>query len=86
MKLFHSYLKKCKKIARDNKVKIKRLSECLHLHQIFSRVSGAREYSGIMMSFISRLPMNYGSRDESTRGMRRMAQDVADMVSFPLKQ
>ena len=51
MKLFRSYLKKCIKISRDNKM------TSLLLHRIFRKASvNWRSFPRIMMSCTSRLP------------------------------
>ncbi len=79
MKLFRSYLKKCKKIARDNKMKIKIIGDVsAFAPDIQQSILELEEYSRDYDELYFQIAMNYGSRDEITRGMRRMAQDVAD--------
>ena len=79
MKLFRSYLKKCKKIARDNKMKIKIIGDVsAFAPDIQKSILELEEYSRDYDELYFQIAMNYGSRDEITRGMRRMAQDVAD--------
>ncbi len=79
MKLFRSYLKKCKKIARDNKMKIKIIGDVsAFAPDIQLSILELEEYSRDYDELYFQIAMNYGSRDEITRGMRRMAQDVAD--------
>ena len=79
MKLFRSYLKKCKKIARDNKMKIKIIGDpSAFAPDIQQSILELEEYSRDYDELYFQIAMNYGSRDEITRGMRRMAQDVAD--------
>ncbi len=79
MKLFRSYLKRCKKIARDNKMKIKIIGDVsAFAPDIQQSILELEEYSRDYDELYFQIAMNYGSRDEITRGMRRMAQDVAD--------
>ena len=79
MKLFRSYLKKCKKIARDNKMKIKIIGDIsAFAPDIQQSILELEEYSRDYDELYFQIAMNYGSRDEITRGMKKMAQDVAD--------
>ena len=79
MKLFRSYLKRCKKIAKDNKMKIKIIGDVsAFAPDIQQSILELEEYSRDYDELYFQIAMNYGSRDEITRGMRRMAQDVAD--------
>ena len=77
MKLFRSYLKKCIKISRDNKMKIKIIGDIsAFAPDIQESIRKLEEFS--KDELYCHIAMNYGSRDEITRGMRKMAQDVAD--------
>ena len=79
MKLFRSYLKKCIKISRDNKMKIKIIGDIsAFAPDIQESIRELEEFSKDYDELYFQIAMNYGSRDEITRGMRRMAQDVAD--------
>ena len=79
MKLFRSYLKKCIKISRDNKMKIKIIGDIsAFAPDIQESISKLEEFSKDYDELYFQIAMNYGSRDEITRGMRKMAQDVAD--------
>ena len=79
MKLFRSYLKKCIKISRDNKMKIKIIGDmCAFAPDIQESIRKLEEFSKDYDELYFQIAMNYGSRDEITRGMRKMAQDVAD--------
>ena len=79
MKLFRSYLKKCIKISRDNKMKIKIIGDIsAFAPDIQERIRKLEEFSKDYDELYFQIAMNYGSRDEITRGMRKMAQDVAD--------
>ena len=79
MKLFRSYLKKCIKISRDNKMKIKIIGDIsAFAPDIQESIRKLEEFSKDYDELYFLIAMNYGSRDEITRGMRKMAQDVAD--------
>ena len=79
MKLFRGYLKKCIKISRDNKMKIKIIGDIsAFAPDIQESIRKLEEFSKDYDELYFQIAMNYGSRDEITRGMRRMAQDVAD--------
>lgn len=79
MKLFRSYLKKCIKISRDNKMKIKIIGDIsAFAPDIQKSIRKLEEFSKDYDELYFQIAMNYGSRDEITRGMRKMAQDVAD--------
>ena len=79
MKLFRSYLKKCIKISKDNKMKIKIIGDVsAFAPDIQESIRKLEEFSKDYDELYFQIAMYYGSRDEITRGMRRMAQDVAD--------
>ena len=79
MKLFRSSLKKCIKISRDNKMKIKIIGDIsAFAPDIQESIRKLEEFSKDYDELYFQIAMNYGSRDEITRGMRKMAQDVAD--------
>ena len=79
MKLFRSYLKKCIKISRDNTLKIKIIGDIsAFAPDIQESIRKLEEFSKDYDELYFQIAMNYGSRDEITRGMRKMAQDVAD--------
>ena len=79
MKLFRSYLKKCIKISRDNKMKIKIIGDIsAFAPDIQESIRKLEEFSKDYDELYFQLALNYGSRDEITRGMRKLAQDAAD--------
>ena len=84
MKLFRSYLKKCIKISRDNKMKIKIIGDIsAFAPDIQESIRKLEEFSKDYDELYFQIAMNYGSRDEITRGMNKMAQDVADGNLLP---
>lgn len=73
MKLFRSYLKKCIKISRDNKMKIKIIGDIsAFAPDIQESIRKLEEFSKDYDELYFQIAMNYGSRDEITRGMRKM--------------
>nr|WP_295280911.1 isoprenyl transferase [uncultured Blautia sp.] len=84
MKLFRSYLKKCIKISRDNKMKIKIIGDIsAFAPDIQESIRKLEDFSKDYDELYFQIAMNYGSRDEITRGMKKMAQDVADGNLLP---
>jgi len=77
MKLFRSYTKTCLRLARDNNMRCRVLgdpsafAEDLQeaLRELVEKTQG---YTGLNFQ----LALNYGSRDEIVRGMRKLARDV----------
>ena len=79
MKLFRGYLKKCIKISKKNNMKMKVIGDITAFApDIQKSVRELEEYSKDFDGIYFQLALNYGSRDEITRGMRKLAQDAAD--------
>ena len=79
MKLFRSYLKKCLKISERNKIRVKIIGDISAFDQdIQEKIVQLEDFSKDYDELYFQIALNYGSRDEITRGMRRMAQDVAE--------
>ena len=79
MKLFRSYLKKCIKLADKNKMRVRVIGEISAFDQdIQDKIKILEEFSKDYDELYFQLALNYGSRDEITRGMRKLAQDAAD--------
>ena len=79
MKLFRSYLKKCIKLADKNKMRVRVIGEISAFDQdIQDKIKTLEEFSKDYHELYFQLALNYGSRDEITRGMRKLAQDAAD--------
>ena len=65
MKLFRSYLKKCIKISRDNKMKIKIIGDIsAFAPDIQESIRKLEEFSKDYDELYFQIAMNYGSRDE----------------------
>lgn len=78
MKLFRSYLKKCIKICERNQMRMRVIGDTTVFdadirESIRVLEESSRNYD--RMNF--QIALNYGSRDEITRGMRRLAEDAA---------
>lgn len=79
MKLFRNYLKKCIKIAERNKMRVRVIGDITAFDKdIQERITYLEEFSKQYGELHFQIALNYGSRDEITRGMRRLAQDAAE--------
>ena len=79
MKLFRSYLKKCIKLADKNKMRVRVIGEISAFDQdIQDSIEKLEEYSQKYDEIYFQIALNYGSRDEIIRGVRKLAQDAAD--------
>ena len=79
MKLFRSYLKKCIKISRDNKMKIKIIGDIsAFAPDIQESIRKLEEFSKDYDELYFQIAMNYGSRDEMIRAIRKIAKDCVD--------
>lgn len=79
MKLFRSYLKKCLKIAERNKMKVKIIGDVSAFDQdIQKKIKELEEFSRDYDELHFQIALNYGSRDEIVRGMKKMAQHVSE--------
>lgn len=79
MKLFRNYLKKCIKIAEKNKMRVRVIGEVTAFDKdIQERIAYLEEFSKKYDDLHFQIALNYGSRDEIARGMRRLAQDAAE--------
>ena len=87
MKLFRSYTKTCIKTARENNMKVRVLGDPTALaddlqESLKELVESSKNNTGLNFN----LAINYGSRDEIVRGVRKLAQDVADGRLAPSAQ
>lgn len=79
MKLFRNYLKKCIKIAEKNKMRVRVIGDITAFDKdIQERIAYLEEFSKKYNDLHFQIALNYGSRDEIARGMRRLAQDAAE--------
>lgn len=79
MKLFRNYLKKCIKISERNKMRVKVIGDITAFDpDIQDRIVQLEEFSKDYTELHFQIALNYGSRDEILRGVRKLAQDAID--------
>ena len=79
MKLLESYLKNCIKTADKNNMRVRVIGDTSRLTERFqNQIKELEEASAKNDGLNLQIAINYGSRDEMVRGMRRMCQDVLD--------
>lgn len=84
MKLFRSYLKKCMKSAEKNHMRVRVIGDpSAFAPDIQESIRRLEEFSKDYDEIFFQIALNYGSRDEITRGMRRLARDAADGKLVP---
>lgn len=77
MKLFRNYMKKCLKIARDNKMRVRVIGEpSVFDENLQARIRELEEYSSQFDELHFQIALNYGSRDEIKRAVQELARDV----------
>lgn len=78
MKLLESYLKNCIKTADKNNMRVRVIGDTMRLSERFQeRIRELEAASAKNDGLNLQIAINYGSRDEMTRAMRRMSEDVA---------
>ncbi|MCI5901843.1 MAG: isoprenyl transferase [Blautia sp.] len=86
MKLFRNYLKKCIRISEKNKMRVKVIGDIRAFDQdIQDKIRELEEFSKDYTELHFQIALNYGSRDEIVRGVRRLAQDAVDGKLDPQK-
>lgn len=79
MKLFRNYLKKCIKISEKNRMKVKVIGDIIAFDDdIQKKIVELEEFSKDYNELHFQIALNYGSRDEILRGVRKLAQDAVD--------
>ncbi len=79
MKLFRNYLKKCIKISEKNRMKVKVIGDITAFDDdIQKKIVELEEFSKDYDELHFQIALNYGSRDEILRGVRKLAQDAVD--------
>lgn len=79
MKLFRSYTKTCIRMARDNNMKVRILGDPAPLDKdlqesLVKLAESSKNNTGLNFQ----LAINYGSRDEIVRAVRRLAEDYKE--------
>ena len=78
MKLLESYLKNCIKTADKNNMRVRVIGDTTRLSERFQeRIRELEAASAKNDGLNLQIAINYGSRDQMTRAMRRMSEDVA---------
>ena len=76
MKLLNNYLKNCIKTARKNNLRVRVIGDISRLDEdMQKRITELEEESKSNTGLQFQIALNYGSRDDMVRAMRRMAQD-----------
>jgi undecaprenyl diphosphate synthase len=79
MKLLESYLKNCIKTAEKNDMRVRVIGDKTRLNKDFQRqIAELEEASAANQGLNLTIAINYGSRDEMVRAMRRMMSDCRD--------
>lgn len=77
MKLFRNYLKKCIKISEKNQMRVKIIGDISAFDEdIRQKIVELEEFSKDYTELHFQIALNYGSRDEIVRGMKRLAEDA----------
>ena len=84
MKLLRDYMKTCIKTANKNRMKVRVLGDKTGLDEdIRTRIAQLEEASKDNDGLNFQIAINYGSRDEMIRAMRRMAKDCVEGKLMP---
>ena len=79
MKLFRNYLKKCIKISQKNNMRVKVIGDVSAFDpDIQESIAKLENFSKDFTELHFQIALNYGSRDEMIRAMRKMTKDCAD--------
>lgn len=79
MKLLRNYLKDCIKRANNNNMRVRVIGEKSRLNDdIRSKIAELEECSENNTGLNFTIALNYGSRDEIARAVKKMARDVED--------
>ena len=77
MKLLHQYLSDCLKTSKKNNMQVKVIGDISRLEpDLQQRIRELEEFSARNTGLHFQVALNYGSRDEMCRGIRRLARDV----------
>jgi undecaprenyl diphosphate synthase len=77
MKLLHSYLKDCLKTSKKNNMQVRVIGDITRLEpELQDKIKELEEVSSQNTGLHFQVALNYGSRDEIVRSVRKMAQDV----------
>ena len=84
MKLFRNYMKKCLKIAKENRMRVKIIGDPSAFDlDLQENIKELEAYSAQFDELHFQIALNYGSRDEITRAVRQMGEDIQKGVLDP---
>lgn len=84
MKLLHQYLSDCLKTSRKNNMQVRVIGDISKLEPALrERIKELEEYSAQNTGLHFQVALNYGSRDEIVRGIKKIAQDAKDGILAP---
>ena len=84
MKLLRNYMKTCLKTAAKNDMKVRVIGDITKLDEdIQKRILELEEATKNNVGFNFQIAINYGSRDEITRAVRTLAEDVKEGKLMP---
>ena len=79
MKLLGEYIKTCMKTAKKDNLRVRFIGDLSKLDdKLKANIKELTEYSSQFTGLTLTIAINYGSRDEMTRAIRRVAADVRD--------
>ncbi|QFJ55514.1 isoprenyl transferase [Pseudobutyrivibrio xylanivorans] len=84
MKLLGEYVKTCMKTAKKDNLRVRFIGDLTKLDpKLIAAIDELTEYSSQFTGLTLTIAINYGSRDEMTRAIRKVASDVkADNLSI----
>lgn len=84
MKLFRNYMKKCLKIAKENRMRVKIIGDPSAFDlDLQEKIKELEAYSAQFDELHFQIALNYGSRDEIIRAVRQMGEDIQKGVLDP---
>ena len=84
MSLLENYLKTCMKTAKKNNIRVRILGDISRLDTSFQKqIKELEDFSKEFDGLNLQIAINYGSRDEMVRGMRKMAEKITDGTLKP---
>lgn len=84
MKLLHQYLSDCLKTSRKNNMQVKVIGDISRLEpDLQERIRELEDFSSQNTGLHFQVALNYGSRDEMCRGIKRLAEDVKKGSLYP---
>ena len=84
MKLFRNYMNKCLKIAKENRMRVKIIGDPSAFDlDLQEKIKELEAYSAQFDELHFQIALNYGSRDEITRAVRQMGEDIQKGVLDP---